>query len=431
MDEGKIPLKVDADRSAPATGGSIPRSSALQNRGNLLVQWLMQRRPEIGLVIILAGLVTLCRAYYHGNVGDIPLYRQVADSVLDGQMPYRDQPLEYPPYVLPLFLLPDLGERTLYVETFRILAGMADLVIKFLLFTSGLRLSAGLRGLAPLCLYSVATSFIAALYLERYDVWPAVICLGAVYLFHAGRYVWSGTLIALGIGVKLYPVVFLPPLMILAARQGRWRAFFSGVVGGLVPLALCSFVMPWWHFAQYQAGRGIQVESFYASVLWLAKLLGLANVSWLHADKWYEVRGEVASRILPWARIIFVSATCISVAAASGFSRHCVKPSLARLAVILLVPLVGFIAFNPVLSPQYMIWILPLAALGSLDNEMPTMWLILLATALTPVFYPSADYYTGLNLFETIILLLRNLILLAAWALLLRKMIHDSGKAAS
>jgi len=46
--------------------------------------------------------------------------------------------------------------------------------------------------------------------------------------------------------------------------------------------------------------------------------------------------------------------------------------------------------------------------------------MITLATMLTPIIYPSlwGDYGAGLNLFETIVLLLRNLILVAVWVFL-------------
>ena len=46
---------------------------------------------------------------------------------------------------------------------------------------------------------------------------------------------------------------------------------------------------------------------------------------------------------------------------------------------------------------------------------------ILFVAVLTPIFYPSlfGDYYTGLSLFETAILVVRNLVLVAALAMLI------------
>ncbi|HET7625887.1 MAG TPA: hypothetical protein VFM25_11545 [Verrucomicrobiae bacterium] len=96
---------------------------------------------------------------------------------------------------------------------------------------------------------------------------------------------------------------------------------------------------------------------------------------------------------------------------------------IARLARILLLPLLAFIAFNQVLSPQYMIWLVPVAALTSFEGIHGPALMVAIATMLTPIIYPSlhGDYNSGLDLFETIVLLLRDLILIAAWAWLFQE----------
>jgi hypothetical protein len=73
-----------------------------------------------------------------------------------------------------------------------------------------------------------------------------------------------------------------------------------------------------------------------------------------------------------------------------------------------------------------MIWLLPLAALASLE----TLWesaAILLATMVTPLFFPAFfhDYARGLSLFETGVLVLRNFLLLAVWLSLVQKLFAD------
>jgi hypothetical protein len=85
----------------------------------------------------------------------------------------------------------------------------------------------------------------------------------------------------------------------------------------------------------------------------------------------------------------------------------------------MLVPLLPFVAFNLVFSPQYMIWLLPLAALGILGGRVWPMLIIAIATAVTPIFYPTPEYFTGLNLAQTVVLLCRNLSLVVVWLVLL------------
>jgi hypothetical protein len=127
--------------------------------------------------------------------------------------------------------------------------------------------------------------------------------------------------------------------------------------------------------------------------------------------------------VLPWARALFVGTVCGSTVLATWAAVRVEMPFAAKTARLLLVPLLAFVAFNVVLSPQFMIWLLPLAALGSLEGNPWPMLAIPLATTLTPFFYPCPEYGTGLNLGETIVLLLRNLMLIAVWAVLIVELI--------
>ena len=123
-------------------------------------------------------------------------------------------------------------------------------------------------------LYCAAVPFIHFFFLQRYDLWPALISLLAIWLFSSERFVASGLAVSIGIGVKLYPILFVPPLLVLAWRQGKSKSFFAGLVLGVLPIALMSFYLPWWRFAEFQAARGLQVESLSAAAVWLGKLLG-------------------------------------------------------------------------------------------------------------------------------------------------------------
>lgn len=357
--------------------------------------------------------------------GDVNLYQGVVRDLLSGVLPYRDRVFEYPPYVLPILLLPRIFGEDAYPTVFMVLALLVDWLMKFLLLKVAVRNPARLSSLLPLASFCLAVPFLRFFILQRYDFWPALICLVAVWLFCTERYGLSGLCIAAGIGVKLYPVVFVPVLFVLAARQTKGRAFTTGLVVGLLPMALLSFILPWWRFAQFHGARGLQCESIYASVLWLGKHCGLAKLDWVFVKAWFEVQGPLASAILPWARILFAAAVVLSVAMATVAAARMPRPSAARVARLLLVPLLGFVAWNQVLSPQFLVWILPLAALASLEGNRWPVVLLVLATIMTPIFFPSwyGDYGSGLCLFETAVLVLRNLILIGVWVSLVRELI--------
>jgi hypothetical protein len=358
--------------------------------------------------------------------GDLYHYRGIANAYLSGALPYRDQVMEYPPYVFPIFLIPRIFGNDNYFEGFVALALAADWLVKLLLFSLGLRQSKTLRALWPLLLYCAAIPFLRFFFLQRYDIFPALICLAALWLFCSQRYFLCGLAVAIGIGVKLYPALFVLPLFILAFRQNKSKPFILGLTVGLAPILLLSFYLPWWRFAQFQADRGLQVESLYASVLWLGNLLSFFHMNWIYTKFWYEVQGSPATALLTWSRLLFAGTVLISVAATVRATWCPERPSFSELTRILFLPLLAFVAFNQVLSPQYMIWLMPLAALTIFDGKRWLSFAICLATMLTPIIYPSlhGDYGSGLDLFETIVLLLRNLTLLVAWICLFREILQ-------
>jgi hypothetical protein len=382
-----------------------------------------RHRFAVGYGVIALTSLFLIPSFNAGVQGDLALYHGIARDLLNGELPYRDRILEYPPYAIPIFSLPRIFGGDGYFLAFMGMAFLADAIIKMLLLVIGLRRSTTARGLLPVLSYSLAVPFIHFFYLQRYDVWPALICLLALWLFSSRRPLLCGLAIAVGIGAKVYPAVFVPPLFALAVRQGKGRRFVAGLVAGLLPVVLLSLVLPWWRFAQFQGARGLQCESFYASLLWFGSLLGLPGVTWASARAWQEVQGPSALAVLPWARALSVAMVCASTALATWAAARVETLSVSKTARLLLLPLLAFVIFNVVLSPQFMIWLLPLAALGSLDGNPSAMLAIPLATALTPIFFPCPEYSTGLNPWETIILLLRNLMLIGTWTMLTAEVI--------
>jgi hypothetical protein len=388
-----------------------------------IADWVARHRFAVAYCIVVLSWLPFLASLDGFTQGDISIYKNDADALIEGKMPYRDTLVEYPPYAIPIFVLPRVFGGGNYVDNFMMLAALCDLAIRGGLFWAAMRHGKSLRSLLPLVCYCVSVPFLRFFFLQRYDLWPALICVAALLLFCAEKPAWSGLAIAIGIGVKVYPAVFVPPLFILALRQGKARRFSAGLIAGLSPILLLSFFLPWWRFAQFQGARGLQCESLAASLIWGLKRAGLTDASWVFVTRWFEVHGSLASALVPWARALFIAAVVFSVAMTSCAAAHCPKPSIGRVARLLLGPLLAFVAFNQVLSPQFMIWLLPLAALGTLEGNS---WIVLgipLATVLTPVIFPSfgGNYGRGLDSLETVVLITRNFILVAVWWLLMKE----------
>src|SRR5262245_43387973 len=99
--------------------------------------------------------------FTHHPVKDTPLYQRYGKQIVDGEVPYRDIRLEYPPAALPFFAVPEIGHPS--EETFEdrfewmmLVCGAAMIALMAVALTSlgaaPARLTAalGLAGISPL-----------------------------------------------------------------------------------------------------------------------------------------------------------------------------------------------------------------------------------------------------------------------------------------
>ena len=124
--------------------------------------------------------------------------------------------------------------------------------------------------------------------------------------------------------------------------------------------------MPWWRFASYHVERGLQAESLLASMVWALHFAGVP-AGWELVWRTNEVTGPLASSgrartadLDPGDARSRRRGDDDRVAAGSRTSR---RVPVADIASVLLLPLAAFVATNNVLSPQFHLWLLPLAAL--------------------------------------------------------------------
>ena len=67
------------------------------------------RRRRPGDRLLRGAWATLHHGFYrHHQIVDTPIYQRYGDAIADGQVPYRDFGLEYPPGALPVFVIPSV-----------------------------------------------------------------------------------------------------------------------------------------------------------------------------------------------------------------------------------------------------------------------------------------------------------------------------------
>jgi hypothetical protein len=410
-------------------------------------RWWLALTPAACVIVTLAlgiaaTLPVLSRLVIGRPADDLKVFMNAAEALWRGPLVYRDFVLEYPPYALLWFVVPhqlstDLGG-------FRLAFGLemwaADALIKVLLLHHASRARTGLRDLAPFLAYTLGSAALGHVLLQRFDLAPAVLTLGATLSVASGSALAGGALIALGAGTKVYPALLVPVLAAFARRGGRQglTRFIAGAALASVPLLAAVFWVPWWQFASYHADRGLQAESLLASIVWALHFAGLP-AGWALVWRAVEVTGPVAAGLLGPGKLLWVATTVACTATATwtawqlGGQRS--RPAtIPEMAAVLLLPIAGFLATNIVLSPQFHLWLLPLAALvlfgrpavpGAHHSSatVPAQarraaWCMIAATLIVPAFYPHREYAAGLGPLRTSLLLLRNGLLLYATACL-------------
>lgn len=392
------------------------------------------------LIVVILSSLFVAQGLVAENQGDIAWYQWIVHDWVVGNVPYIGHTVEYPPYALIIFFLPWLLGDANYLLNFMVLALLVDIAIKIILFYIAGREQGSIvnvRSYLPLLLYSITVPFISYFYLQRFDLWPALLSVLALWFFIRNRYDVAGFFLALSIGVKFYPILFVLPLLAITIREGRWKQFIFGNIVGFMPIVILSFYMPWWKFAVFQGARGLQVESLYASVIWLWHFFTASGqYSWVHTTAWFEVQGPLALSVLPWARICFIVAVFMSTIYATylaykmhGKTKETTSNNVAYIARLMLLPLLSFMVFSLVFSPQYLIWLLPIAVIASIRGSFWPILGILVACTLTSQFYPVNEYFgPGLNLVQTIALVSRNLLLAGSWVWLLIETYHHAKK---
>jgi uncharacterized membrane protein len=299
---------------------------------------------------------------------DVHLYQGFADTVFDGRVPYRDFFMEYPPGALAVFLPPAVFGSNHYNAAFKALmalCGAATIVLVALLLV---RLGASaLRLRTAVLLVALSPIALGPISLNTYDAWPALLTVAALALLLTGSAVLALALLGLAFAAKVYPIVLVPPALVFVWRTaGRERALrATAAFAGVAALVVVPFLVLAPHGLaesfRAQAARALQVESLGAALLAAADRLGLYGATVVHRTGHaisYDLTGSLPEALGAASSALQVLAVLV-VAWLYGRGRD----DRRRLAVSFAAAVAGFLAFTRFFSPQYLVWLVPFAAL--------------------------------------------------------------------
>jgi len=344
--------------------------------------------------------------YKHKQLIDTPVYQRYGNAIADGKVPYRDFEVEYPPGALPVFALPGLAEpghdqevstgfRRSF-ETLMWLCGAAALAAMAVILRS-LRRST-LNVWTALCFAAIAPLLLGSVILSRFDLWPAALVAAALAALVSGRLRLGHALLGLGVTAKLFPAVFVPlGFAFVWKRAGRREALTCLALAlGIVVAVFAPFLIlspgGVWHSLTVQLNRPLQVESLGSALLLVGHHVFGLGVTGDTSHGSQNLAGNaaaglaVASTVLQAGVLIWIWA---AFARGRGDGEALVRSTAAALC--------AFIAFGKVLSPQFLIWLIPIVPLVRGRRGLGASALLGAALVLTQIWFPFRYFRLALH----------------------------------
>ncbi len=376
------------------------------------------------------GIWALTSAWMLGNVGvwdhghelrwqDVGRYDGWSRLMVDsGTLPGGDA-WQYPPGAALVMLVPRLALGfSSYGDAFLALMLAFDLAGLVLLARFGRR-SGNYTGV---WVWLLGLPLLGGLPLLRFDLVPSVLAIAALLVIHR-RPNWFGALVGLGAAIKIWPVVLL-----FGEWDRRRLLGATGVavgVGALICAGTALFLGDPFAFLGHAGARGLQEEA-------------VATLPW---DLWEMASGEAPPRAVEFgawqidsgtARTVadllsLLTLAALAAAAAWRWARaKAIRDGRTDLAAadvsrdFVFAVVLALVVTSRVLSTQYMVWLLALAAVV-LSAERTRLarpaWVVIGATILTTSVFGSAENGAVRNL----ALLFAAVDAAVAMALLLRR----------
>lgn len=394
----------------------LPHRSSPHPLNAVLVVLLSTSLTLLVLLVLLPNLW-----YGLHDISDIPVYHGYADRIAIGETPFADDfRIEYPPLAVPLFRLPGhVEDFTLYARWFSTWMGVLTLAAAALTAFVASRLwPSGRRAYTAAVLFPVGVGLTGAIIVNRYDVAVALVVAALLVCLVQRWYVGAALVLGVGFALKITPAAILPLVLVFAGPPRRWLwPIVAFTIAGLAPFLQYVLASPGgvWHVFQYHLERPLQIESVLGTPMLVGQLLG---ASWAEAGHSHGSHSLVA----PAAELAAASSGPLTLLAVIGVyalvwrrrQRLRDVPQDQVLAVLALI--LALMTFSKVLSPQYVIWLLPAWALVSAgDRALAILGGLLLL--LTQIEFPAL--YSDLLRMEAgalTVVIVRNALLLLFFA---------------
>ena len=326
---------------------------------------------------------------------------------------------------VPMGLAAAAGSTDLYPATLLLCLLVTDAVFTTVLFQA----APVVRRRDSLVAWLLAGPLLGGVLLARLDLVVGVLA-GVVVLIGLRRPAWAAVTVVVATSLKLWPVLLVPAVLAAARRRLRSAALVAAI-GMALAACIVAVTGPGRLLSPltYQSDRGLQVESVAATPGMLA--WAITGRPWhVHyaASRSFEVVGPGTGALILLSTVLtLVLLVVLALSWGRALRRH---PAISEEALVwlCLTAVATFIVSSKVLSPQYLLWLLPIAVVGLARVGTPSLrtWTVLLlgVCGLTHLVYPwlyrGLVRHNGLTDVALVALAVRNLGLVLLLALALR-----------
>jgi uncharacterized membrane protein len=321
-----------------------------------------------------------------------------------------------------VFLPPGVLPAGAYNAVFKTLMALCGIGALFAVLLVLVTLGASRKRLyGAAALFALSPIAVGPISLNTYDLFPAALTVGALAAVLRRRELLGFGLFGLAVTAKLYPLAIVPLSVIyvwsVAGRKRTLRAL--GVFAAVAVLVVLPFAIlspgGLWDSFHAQSARGLQIESLGASVLLAAHQLGVYDATVVHGATGAATRDLAGS--LPDALATLTSLLQAVAVAAVWWLFWRGSRSPGRLVLASCAAVTGFLVFNRFVSPQYLVWLIPLVLLLPGATGLAAIALVGVALVLAQVWF---FHYSHLFQLEGIswLVVLRDAVLLALYLLL-------------
>ena len=386
--------------------------------------WLLSSVIAVTCLIYL-----LSEAYYilrltaiHKN--DMSLYYRTAARIMEGQIPFKDFRLEYPvfaifPIIIPAIINLLFGSS---FESYCILFCLQNIIFGIVAarFLAKIPITeSNTTSRQPV--YWVLIIFSLPIYLFRYDPFLAILTMMVIYAMITRPYL-AGVVLMLAIEAKLYPIIFLPILVLFYLINKDYQKMTAFFVGSVVTLLFTLLIVlpltgiSFFDFLAYHQQRGIQLESIVAGLLLVLNQFDLVDLRLTNSFGSFNIDTEWSRMILNTIGVItpIVFILVISFLARAFMSEKRMYGSIRAITLIRALGAITlvFLVLNKVMSPQYVIWLFPFIPF----YENPIRIKFIIVVMLTISIYPG--WYHYLQNFHPVMVIMVNLrTILIVWML--------------